>query len=108
MIDLTSIILGRKLSLHETLNLLESASGSGTPTVGYGHYAVTISSWTADGALYYADVVHNLNSEDLTYSFKHVDNSTTIFPQKLIITDVNTFRVWFTSNARNVRVNVVR
>lgn len=107
MIRRNTIFSGREISLHEVLNLFESSSST-SGISGYGKYTETISSWTADGSLYYKDVTHNLGTEEIIVSFRFSDNSTFVLPEKMQIRSQNLFRVWFDGNTRNIKVVVIR
>lgn len=110
MIDLINTrFRGRAVSLHEVLNLINgSASTSGSSTTGYKKYTETISSWTADGTLFYKDITHSLESEDVVTSFRFADNSVFVEPEKMQVRSHNLIRVWFAGNTRNIKVVVIR
>lgn len=68
-------------------------------------YATTVTSWTASGILYYADVVHNLGTEDIIVQGHLTGDKKTIGFEDIERIDANTVRVWVASQ-ENVRVLV--
>jgi len=64
--------------------------------------------WTADGSLYYADVLHNLNGT--VYSIDITDNHTglDVFPERINRTlDKNKCRIWLAYIPQSLRVIII-
>lgn len=68
-----------------------------TSSVGGGggeSYATTVSSWTSSGGRYYADVTHNLGTEDVFVASYRASSGETVLLHDVDRTSVNVVRVW--------------
>lgn len=70
-----------------------------------GFYSQTISSWTASGGIYYADVAHNLGTEDILVQGHLTADKKTIGFEEIERLTTNTVRLWVATQ-ENVRVVV--
>ena len=69
--------------------------------------AGTLSSWTLDaGDIYYADLVHNLGSDDVLVEIYDSVTKETVLVDKIDRIDVNTVRVYIQGNTASLRVLV--
>jgi hypothetical protein len=84
-----------------------SAGGGGVPS--NNHFATTLSSWTLDaGNIYYADAVHNFNTNDVSIEiFDDIDpDKGTVLVEDIKRIDLNTVRIFIKGNTSTLRVLV--
>jgi hypothetical protein len=81
----------------------ETTFGDSSPTVG-----ATLSSWILDtGNIYYADVVHNFNSDDVFVEIFDSLTKENVLVEKIDRIDLNTVRIFVSGNTASLRVVVI-
>ena len=69
-------------------------------------YSTTISAWIPSFGIYYADVVHSLNSADIAVETYSIITGKTVGMEDLERLSINTLRVWSATNTEDIRVTV--
>lgn len=69
-------------------------------------YSTSVSSWTSDGDLYYADITHNLAQSNPSVSLFDDSSNQQIIPAKIDPTSNNIVRIWLASE-ENITVSVI-
>ena len=100
------------IRLNNETGYVEAASGNAwvniTPPITSGIYSTNVSSWTlVSGTSYYANIVHNLATENIVVSLWDTATNTLVQAGSLVIIDSNTVKVTVTGNTRTIRVVVV-
>jgi hypothetical protein len=92
--------------VRDTDGILKSVDASDVVNIGT-KYVETITSWTDNGDdTFYADVNHNLGTEDIIYIFKDTNTSEQVLVNKVQYTDDNTIRVFITDDTSSLRITV--
>lgn len=78
------------------------------PTTSATSYSVIISAWTLDtGSYYYADVTHNLGTQNIVVGLHDTANNEFVYPDKITILSANAIRVRVFGNGRTLRCVVL-
>lgn len=78
-------------------------------TLGNNVAAATLSTWVLDaGTIYYQDITHNLNSDDVFVEIFDSVTKETVLVEKIDRTDLNTVRVYIEGNTASLRVVITK
>lgn len=76
-------------------NVLDAIEGA--------YFSATITSWTENNSLYYADVTHNMGTLDIM-PHAYLANGKSVQVEEFERINLNTLRVWVASNTENVNI----
>lgn len=89
---------------YQMYEMASTASSTPVDVSAANFYDTVISSWTASGGLYYADVTHNFNNYYPTIKISRASNDVIMEPEMLKSISPNVTRVWLT---QNINVNAI-